>query len=431
MSDNGTVIPGSLTAFPLVVGDQMFTGKSNTTTWWNPWQQREDGLIPWDEDGGVTAGDHYIKKDVKGSTWPTIAGNQELEDGATGRPTCDFDYSRLHLHVASISDNKVPEYWRATYDPVGDTYTVDIGSPRAGETITDMPVANNGSFTPGFVITPNGNVWICMLTTAGGLEFNMRTPGVGGSWNGTATQLDSTIEGGACCGSYFFDGTNWNAWFFAAENDSVAAAEWEAYYIDENHSNPFSGGNWSSDDTANWTRSDMDGGEADNQCACVRLPGERIGVVVKTGSITPGNTLIGLWERFPNGTYIAHNNISNYSATSSENRSRASIVCDTNGYVYILYNQETTADLPGWYIKAHHSNLSSWGPEIPLITRTGDSISDIRGTQHNYPRPPEAGIFVIGERMIGNSTPPGDDVLWAQIPVAESPLSAAGISVLK
>ncbi len=63
----GTVIAKSLTKLSGGGGELVWTGKSHTCVWWNSYQSRWDGVIRYDEDGGLSiGGDNWIAKDVTG-----------------------------------------------------------------------------------------------------------------------------------------------------------------------------------------------------------------------------------------------------------------------------------------------------------------------------------------------------------------------------
>ena len=70
----GAVIANSLTKYTLGSGTSDWHGKTNKSVWWNTWQSRWDGVIVYDEAGGLAvSGDHYIVKDVDGTpSWTTI-----------------------------------------------------------------------------------------------------------------------------------------------------------------------------------------------------------------------------------------------------------------------------------------------------------------------------------------------------------------------
>src|SRR6185369_838436 len=94
-------------------------GKPNQhRVWYNSYQHGWDGLIP-KNDGGLSASDHYIMKDVAVNQ---IFTSVELEDRNGARPDVYWDDAGKRLYVLGSHDDDT-KFWLVTYDEVSDTYT--------------------------------------------------------------------------------------------------------------------------------------------------------------------------------------------------------------------------------------------------------------------------------------------------------------------
>ena len=423
----GTEIVQSLTQYGSSPGDDALDGRSHAIVWWNAYQSRWDGVIPWDESPSpdTVRGNHYVAIGIKDN--PPDYGTEDTdlnEFRGSGRPTIYWDNAGKLLHVVS-SHNSQFEYWRYTYDDGGDTYTMDVGLASNGEDIPGMERTATG-MPIGIIVTPNGLLWVASLSTASGLHFNMRSAGVSGSWNGSAIVIESGISQGCTTMNYFTDSGVTNVWVFCSENDGVPNPEWNAHFLDQDDATPFATA-WTED---SWDKTGLDTENADNHCASVRL-GETILIAVKTDSTTVTNTLIGLWERLPDGTILPHNNISDYSATAADRRSRPSIAVDIFGWVYVPYNQEQTADLNGWYKRAHISDLDTWEDEVEVFSNAGDSFTGVRTAQADFAHTPESGLMLVAERIAGSAALPGEDLWYNEVTVPNVGLPAQGVVVME
>ena len=406
----GVVITNSLTLFD-ITGENKWQGKSHVVVWWNSWQSRWDGLIPYNEAGGLpTNGHNWIIKDVTGAqTWTA----HELEDRASGRCTVFWDDAGKLLHVVSFHDT-TSEYWEIAYNSGTDTYSFSVGSAGAGETVTGMSRSAGDAINTGSIYKyPNGDVWVALLTN-GGLILNRRT---GGSWNGSVVNLDSALNGGCATLNHFVNGGTNYVYVFSTEDGAETNAEWNAYFIDEDAVAPFTAGNWTEDTIVAETEFST---ESDNHVDSVRDNAtESIYIVVKTGDPTTGETLIGVLKRTAAGTYTSHE-VYQKQASTADDRTRPCIALDgENGKLYVAYNKEDTGDLDAWYTTADLSDLDTWAAETELFVIATRDFGNLRSPQQNFNATPTTDLLFIAaqDAVAGDDD---DDAYYSLVTIVSS-----------
>ena len=375
----GTLIANSLTKWEVIINpDKAWTGKSLKAVWWNSYQSRWDGIIPYDEAGALSsAGDHWLAKDVNGTVSWTA---HELDDRSTGRATIYWDDAGKTLYVASFH-NTTCEYWEMSYDSGTDAYSFSVGSARSGETITG--IARQATSMPGSMIkVPNGDVWVAILNNSG-LQLNRRT---GGSWNASVVTLDAALDNGCCTLNYFVNGGTTYVWVFCGEDDAVVDAEWNAYFIDQDHASPFTAGNWTED-----TVSAVDG-EADNHCDSVQDADENIYVAIKTKVTVTCDLLIGVLKRTPGGTYTTHDVYT--LPAGGEDRTRPCIAIDEeNDKLYVAYAEQGGGD--GFYVTADLTDLDTWAAETTIFNVASEDFDDLRSPQQDFTATPTTDLLFV------------------------------------
>jgi hypothetical protein len=407
-SNDFDAIPNSLTEWT-ITGENFWQGKTHKNAWWNSYQSRWDGLIPYDEAGTLTEqGDFYIAGDITGTiNWEMGSGTNkiELEDRSSGRPTIYWDDTGKKLYAASFHDTTT-EYWEITYNSTTDEYAFSVGTAGSGETVTGISRDSGGALHTGSMyVVPNGDVWVGLLTNSG-LELNRRS---GGSWNGSTVVLDATLDNGVCSINHFENAGTTYVYIFSAEDDLVTSAEFNAYYIDEDHASPMTAGNWTEDTVSAAT---LIGDVADNHIDTVRDSSNNIYIVGKSGTSTTGETLIYLLDRTPGGTYTAHE-VTQKQASAANDRSRPCVAWDsTNDKIVIGYSKQQTGDLISWKTEADISDLDTWSADVEIFADSGNSISNLRTPQQNFAATNETGVLFIAERVIPAGDATGEDVVY-------------------
>ena len=404
----GTVIANSLTLFD-ITGENVWTGKTHTVVWWNSWQSRWDGLIPYDEAGGLlNSGDNWIAKDVNGTVVWTA---HELDDRSSARMAIFWDDAGKTLYAVGFHDT-TSEYWEMTYNSGTDTYAFGVGVAGLGEDVTSISRTSGGSVNPGSIYKyPNGDVWIALLTN-GGLILNRRT---GGSWNGSIVNLDSALNQGAVTLNHFVNGGTNYVYVFSSEDGLETNAEWNAYFIDEDAAAPFTAGNWTEDTIVAETEFST---ESDNHVDSVRDNAtESIYIVVKTGDPTTGETLIGVLKRTAAGTYTSHE-VYQKQASTADDRTRPCIALDgENGKLYVAYNKQTSGDLDAWYVTADLSDLDTWAAETELFSIATRDFGNLRSPQQNFNADPTTDLLFIAaqDAVAGDDD---DDAYYSLVTIA-------------
>ena len=404
----GTVISNSLTSFDNA-GEKVWQGKSHKVVWWNSWQNRWDGLIPYDETTPIIDGDNWIIKDVDGAqTWTA----HELEDRSSGRCTVFWDDAGKLLHVISFHDT-TSEYWEMAYNSGTDAYSFSVGSAGAGETVTGMDRDASGVINTGSIYKyPNGDVWVALLTTEEGLQLNRRTSG---SWNGSVLVLDAGLGAGAVTLNHFINGGTTYVFVFSSEDGLETNAEWNAYFIDEDAASPFTAGNWTEDTIASETEFST---EADNHVDSVRDNAtESIYIVVKTGDAATGETLIGVLKRTAAGTYTSHE-VYQKQASAANDRTRPCIALDgENNKLYVAYNKQTSGDLDAWYTTADLSDLDTWAGETELFSIATRDFGNLKSPQQNFNADPTTDLlFIAAQDAVAGSD--DDDAYYSRVTIA-------------
>lgn len=404
----GTVISNSLTKYS-IAGENLWQGKSHKNVWWNSYYSRWDGLIPYDEAGGLsTQGDFYIVKDITGTpSWTTI----QLEDRGSGRPTIFWDDTGKTLYCASFHDTTT-EYWEIAYNSGTDAYSFSVGTSGSGETVTGIARDSGGSVNTGSLyVYPNGDVWVALFTTAG-LILNRRT---GGSWNGTVVNLDNTIGEGACTLNSFVNGGTTYIYVFSTEDGAIANSEYNAYYIDQDHATPFTAGNWTEDTI---TAQGLFSVDADNHCDSVADDSNNIYIVIKGDTGTTGETQIGVIKRTAGGTITGHT-VYAQPASSADYRTRPSIAYDvTNQKLYVAYSKENTGDLDAWVVSCDLTDLDTWSAETDLFVIATRDFNNVRSPQQNFQCTNTTGLLFVAAQDAAAGGADDDDAYYSLVTIA-------------
>lgn len=399
----GTLIANSMTQWAGIMdSDKAWTGKSLKAVWWNSYQSRWDGLIPYEQDPPLSdSGDHWIAKDVNGTVSWTA---HELEDRASGRATIYWDDAGKLLHVASFH-NTTSEYWEMSYNSGTDAYSFSVGSAGSGETITGI-ARQTTSMAGSMIKVPNGDVWVAILNNTG-LHLNRRTAG---AWNGSVVTLDSAINAGCCTLNYFVNAGTTHVYVFCSEDDLEAAAEWNAYFIDQAAADPFTAGNWTED-----TISAADG-EADNHCDSVRDSNENIYIAFKA-NVVATETLIGVFKRTPAGTYTTHE--VHPEPGGGEDRTRPCIAIEEeNDKLYVAIAVQGSLG-NGFYRTADLTDLNTWAAETELFSKASEGFDDIHSPQQDFTATPTTDLLFVAahDTVLGGED---EDVYHSLVTIASA-----------
>lgn len=304
---------------------------SQSRVWYNTRVGRWDALIPLDDNnGGTSASDRYLMKDVDGSqTFTTL----ELEDRDYARSDVYWDDAGQQLYVLG-SHPVETQFWRLNYDASSDTYAFAVGLPGTGVAVPGLlqPGGSIGGNSPATLnVSPNGVIWVAVMNATG---LQIQSSGDGGkTWLASPIVLDSAAAIGVTHWvSFEHDGSQYVG-VFAAENGEVGFPTKFFFWYIKQEDNPAILSNWTND-SANIPQSQGQEQADDHISAAVDGFGNMY-FAVKTESGAPTDPLIKLYKRTPAGVW------SSYKVTETQEvpeQSRPSIVIDDvyrEIYIYV------------------------------------------------------------------------------------------------
>ena len=221
----GNVVTGSDAS---TISDADYGKPKQRRIWYNDHQHRWDALIP-KNDGGASASDHYIMKDVPGSQ---IFTSVELEDRNTGRPDAFWDEATKTLYVQG-SRSTATKLWKVNYDVATDSYSVD---PNVDGVTVSGIVQESPSRPATLYLSPNGYLWVGVLN-AYALEVQQSVDG-GASWLPSPINLDVSALSGVVGWSHFTDQDICYVGLFAGENATASVNTLFYYWYIDQHSDP-------------------------------------------------------------------------------------------------------------------------------------------------------------------------------------------------
>ncbi len=307
-----------------------YTKPSQSRIWYNAAQQRWDALMP-KHDGGISASDHYILKDVPGTQTFTEV---ELEDRDFGRPDAFWDEASGKLYVLS-SHPESSEFWRLGYDADGDSYNFEVGVQGAGVEVFGITHPDDciGGNSPATIyVTPNGHVWVAAMKDADGLQIQHSQDG-GATWLPEPITLDPSAQLGVTTWTHFENQDATYVGLFAGENGEFSKPTTNHYWYIDQDADPTIAANWV-DDSSN-IPPPTGNEQSDDHVGAARDAAGNQYFVTKTEGGGPTDPLIKLYKRTPAGEWTQ------YTVTTTQEapeESRPSIVIDDNNREIYIYS---------------------------------------------------------------------------------------------
>ncbi len=304
-------------------------GKPNLSRiWYNSHQNSWDALVP-KNDGGVSASDHYIMKDVAGSQIFTAV---ELEDRNTARADDFWDDGNKKLYVLG-SHATQSQFWRVGYDEIADSYSIELGSTGTGVTVPGVTHADSNR-PASLYVSPNGDVWVAVMKDTA-LQVQHSDDG-GATWMAAPITLDTSVALGVTTWIHFEDQGITYVGVFAGENgEALQVTFFYFWYIDQN-ADPSLLANWN-DDSPN-IPIPVGSERADDHVSAARDVGENQYFAVKTEGGAATDPLIKLYKRTPGGTWAQ------FTVTETQEvpeQSRPSIVVNKETAEIFIYTNDT------------------------------------------------------------------------------------------
>lgn len=395
----------------LIVGSDTSTilnpdsyGKPNQhRIWYNGYQNRWDALVP-KNDGGVSASDHYIMKDVPGSQTFTSV---ELEDRNFARPDVFWDDAGRKLYVLG-SQSAASEFWQVSYNNLTDSYGI---APNVNG-ITVPGIIHSGDGSGGdrpatLYVSPDGGVWVAVKNNALQIQYS----GDGGAtWMPSPITLDNSAIVGVTTWIDFINQGRTFVGVFAAENgESNVATKFSFWYIDQT-ADPSISSNWI-DDSSN-IPAPFGVENSDDHVSAARDLDENVYFVVKTEGGNPTDPVIKLYRRTPGGTW------SRFKVTEAQEvseQTRPSIVIDDENSEIYIYTTDTFGG-NGSRLKAGLNSLGDLAANnfTTLFGRSDGIFNDLITPRQSVNSTSASGIVV----MAHNAT---DRTVWFSKEEVQSP----------
>ena len=369
-------------------------GKPNLSRiWYNNHQHRWDALIP-KNDGGTSASDHYIMREVSGSQ---IFTSVELEDRNTARPDAFWDEATKTLYVLG-SHSTTTKLWKVNYDIATDSYTVD---PNVNGVTVSGIVHESPNRPAALYVSPNGYVWVGVLN-AYALEVQRSVDG-GASWLPSPINLDVTALSGVVSWSHFTDQGISYVGLFAGENATASVNTLFYYWYIGQDSDPSVPTNWI-DDSPNIP--DLPGtATSDDHVATAADSSGNLYFVVKTQGGGPSDPLINLYKRTPAGVW------SQYPVTETREdpeQSRPSLVVDDGKSELYVFMSDTNYG-NGNHKKVSLTSLSdlAGAPLVSIFSSENHLFGNIITPRHRITL--ESGLVVLAHDLVDQT------VWWARV----------------
>ncbi len=306
-------------------------GKPNQSRlWYNSYQQRWDAIVPKASNDGTS--DHYLLLDVPGAQ--TFTG-VELDDRDDARPDAFWDDGNRMLYVLS-SHAAQTEFWRLSYDPVGDSYAMQVGAPGAGVVIPGLaqPGGYLGGNSPAALyVSPNGRIWASVMK-AGGLLVQQSTDG-GSTWLPAPVNLNSGAHVGVTVWTEFQQGGVTYLGLFAGENGEEGAPTRFYFWTIPQDADPTDPASWN-DESAS-IPGPVGVEQSDDHVSSARDGDGNMYFAVKTESGNPTDPLLRLFKRTPDGVWSA---FTVTEAQETPEHSRPSLVVDNEHRTLTVYMNE-------------------------------------------------------------------------------------------
>jgi hypothetical protein len=363
-------------------------GKPNQTRiWFNSYEDGWDALVP-KSDGGVSASDHYIMKDVSGNQ---IFTPVELEDRNSGRPDVFWDDAHKLLYVLG-SHTTETKIWRVHYDDGADRYHID---PHTNG-VTVPGIAHGSPNRPAAIyVSPNGALWVAVMTSRG-LEVQQSLDG-GASWMLAPINLDASASTGVVTWSHFVDGDTTHVGVFAGENAGTQRLTLFHFWHIAQRADPSLPSNWVHDSP------ELPGGSAvaDDHVAAARDERGTLYFVAKTQGGAATDPLIILYTRTAGSVWSMYPVTE---AAEQPEQSRPSLVVDDDRAELYVFTTDTTAGV-GRYKKASLLALDELvnAPFRSVFSDPGALFTDLITPRHQASS--RTGIVVLAH----NST---DMTMW-------------------
>ena len=366
-------------------------GKPNQSRlWYNSYQKRWDAIVPKPGEDGFS--DHYLLLDVTGAqTFTPVL----LEDRDDARPDAFWDDANKTLYVLGSHPTRT-EFWRLSYDPVADSYTIQVGAPGAGVAVPGLtqPGGYLGGNSPAALyVSPNGHVWASVMKT-GGLLVQHSTDG-GATWLSTPVNLNSGAHVGLTVWTEFQQGGVTYLGLFAAENGEYNLSTNFYFWTIPQDADPTALANWTDESSA--IPAPVSGERSDDHVSSARDGDGNMYFAVKTENGSPTSPRLRLFKRTPKGAWSA------FTVTTAQEvpeHSRPSLVVDDERRTLTVYLNE--AEVVG-------DSVRRAGRKGPVSL---DSLADLAST-------PVVPIFDLANKVF-------TDVITPRFPVN----SETGVVVL-